>query len=139
VASGPKGPESARDNLSVVSAGCAFYALFAIFPALSALISLYGIVANPADVERHFGILVYVLPPEAYDLIFEQIRRVAETPSQTLGWGLVVSLGLALWISFSASHYHCRSPLLNVATREGPSTKCPAGGLGAVFGQFERR
>ncbi len=89
--------ESARDNLSVVSAGYAFYALFAIFPALSALISLYGIVANPADVERHFGILVYVLPPQAYDIIFEQIRRIAETPTPTLGWGLVLSLGVALW------------------------------------------
>jgi uncharacterized BrkB/YihY/UPF0761 family membrane protein len=40
--------ESSRDNLSVVAAGCAFYALFAIFPALSALISLYGLVADPA-------------------------------------------------------------------------------------------
>ena len=29
--------ESSRDNLSVVAGGCAFYALFAIFPALSAL------------------------------------------------------------------------------------------------------
>jgi membrane protein len=75
--------ESARDNLSVVAAGCAFYALFAIFPALSALISLYGIVANPADVERDFGVLVYILPPQAYDIILEQIRRVAETPNQT--------------------------------------------------------
>jgi hypothetical protein len=40
--------ESVRDNLSVVAAGCAFYALLAIFPALSALISLYGLIADPA-------------------------------------------------------------------------------------------
>ena len=44
--------ESSRDNLSVVAAGCAFYALFAIFPAISALISLYGLVADPANVEQ---------------------------------------------------------------------------------------
>jgi membrane protein len=71
--------ESSRDNLSVVAAGCAFYALFAIFPALSALISLYGLVADPANVEPNFGMLAYVLPQQAYDLVIEQIRRVAET------------------------------------------------------------
>ena len=46
--------ESSRDNLSVVAAGCAFYALFAIFPVLSALISLYGLVADPANIEQSF-------------------------------------------------------------------------------------
>ena len=46
--------ESNRDNLSVVAAGCAFFALAAIFPALSALISLYGLTADPATVEQHF-------------------------------------------------------------------------------------
>ena len=54
--------ESGRDNLSVVAAGCAFFALFAIFPALSALISLYGLSADPATVEQQFGMLADVLP-----------------------------------------------------------------------------
>ncbi len=58
--------ESGRDNLSVVAAGCAFYALFAIFPALSALIALYGLTADPATVEQQFGMLSSVLPPQAY-------------------------------------------------------------------------
>ena len=49
--------ESNRDNLSVVAAGCAFFALFAIFPALSALISLYGLTADPKTVEQHFRLL----------------------------------------------------------------------------------
>ena len=53
--------ESNRDNLSVVAAGCAFFALFAIFPALSALISLYGLTADPSTVERKFGMLGSVL------------------------------------------------------------------------------
>jgi membrane protein len=61
--------ESSRDNLSVVAAGCAFYALFAIFPALSALISLYGLVADPANIDQSFGILGYVLPQQAYDIV----------------------------------------------------------------------
>ena len=80
--------ESSRDNLSVVAAGCAFYALFAIFPALSALISLYGLVADPANIEQSFGMLGYVLPQQAYDIVIEQIRRVAQASGQTLGWSL---------------------------------------------------
>jgi membrane protein len=89
--------ESSRDNLSVVAAGCAFYALFAVFPALSALIALYGLTADPAAVEQQFGMLSSVLPPQAYQMVIEQIGRLAETPSQSLGWGLAVSLFIALW------------------------------------------
>jgi membrane protein len=89
--------ESVRDNLSVVAAGCAFYALLAIFPALSALISLYGLVADPTNVAQNFGILADVLPSQAYDIVIDQIRRVAEAPNRTLGWSLLISLGLALW------------------------------------------
>jgi uncharacterized BrkB/YihY/UPF0761 family membrane protein len=67
--------ESNRDNLSVVAAGCAFFALAAIFPALSALISLYGLTADPTTVEQHFRMLSSVLPAQAYDVVVEQIAR----------------------------------------------------------------
>ena len=89
--------ESGRDNLSVVSAGCAFYALFAIFPALSALISLYGLTANPATVEQQFGMLAEVLPAQAYDIVIQQIQPIADASGQSLGWSLAVSLALAFW------------------------------------------
>jgi membrane protein len=89
--------ESGRDNLSVVAAGCAFFALFAIFPALSALISIYGLTADPAIVEQQFGLLADVLPAQAYDVVIEQIRRIAEASGRSLGWSLALSLGLAFW------------------------------------------
>jgi len=89
--------ESSRDNLSVVAAGCAFFALFAVFPALSALISLYGMTADPATVEQQFGMLASVLPTQAYDIVIEQIHRISAASGQTLGWSLALSLGLALW------------------------------------------
>src|SRR5262245_32181453 len=78
--------DSSRDHLSVVAAGCAFYAFLAIFPALSALISLYGLTADPTTIEQQFGMLALVLPGQAYDIIVEQIRRIAESSSQSLGW-----------------------------------------------------
>ena len=89
--------ESGRDNLTVVSAGCAFYALFAVFPALSALIALYGLTTNPASVEQQFDMLSFVLPPQAYGIVIEQIRHLTESSNSSLGWGLILSLGLAVW------------------------------------------
>jgi membrane protein len=108
--------ESSRDNLSVVAAGCAFYALFAIFPALSALISLYGLAADPANIEQSFRMLGYVLPQQAYDIVIEQIRRVAQASGQTLGWSLLLSLGFALWIANSLAQ--ALFAALNIAYEE---------------------
>jgi len=89
--------ESVRDNLSLVAAGCAFYALFAIFPILSAIISLYALTTDPISVEEQFNILSSVLPGEAFDVLKDQIHRVAETSQGTLSWGLILSVGVALW------------------------------------------
>ena len=107
---------SSRDNLSVVAAGCAFYALFAIFPALSALISLYGLTADPATVEQQFGMLASVLPAEAYNVVIEQIHRIAAASGRVLGWSFVVSLGLALWSVMSLTQAMFAS--LNIAYEE---------------------
>ncbi len=89
--------EASRHNLTVVSAGCAFYALFAIFPALSALIALYGLMTDPASVEKEFGMLSSVLPAQAYAIVIEQIRALAAASNRTLGWSFGVSIALAIW------------------------------------------
>ena len=89
--------ESGRDNLSVVAAGCAFYALFALFPVLAAIISVFGLTTNPDTVEQQFAILSSVVPTQAYDMVIQQIHHVATTSSRTLGWSLTVSVLIALW------------------------------------------
>lgn len=114
------GISTGRDHLSVVSAGCAYYALFAIFPALTASISLYGLTANPENVERQFDIFQTVLPPEAYAIVLDQIKRIAETSGQTLGWGFAAGLFVALW---SANH----------------ATQAMFSALNIAYGQPERR
>jgi membrane protein len=108
--------ESSRDNLSVVAAGCAFYALFAIFPALSALISLYGLTADPTTVEQQFGMLGLVLPAQAYDIVIEQIRHIAEASSRVLGWSFALSIGLSLWSVMSLTQ--AMFAALNIAYEE---------------------
>jgi len=109
-----------RDHLSVVSAGCAYYALFAIFPALTASISLYGLTANPDNVERQFDIFRSVLPPQAYAIVLDQIKRIVESSDQTLGWGFAAGLLVALW---SAHH----------------ATQAMFSALNIAYGQPERR
>ena len=96
--------ESIRDNFFVIAAGCAFFALFAIFPVLSGLISFYGLISDPATIELRFPLLGLVLPPQAYDMVVAQAKRLFDVSSSTLGWSLAVSIGLALW-SVTASTY----------------------------------
>ena len=108
--------ESSRDNLSVIAAGCAFYALFAIFPGLSALISLYGLTADPITIEQQLGGLASVLPGEAYNLVIEQVHRLAEASGKLLGWSLVVSLVLSVWSVMSLTQ--ALFAALNIAYEE---------------------
>lgn len=108
--------ESARDNLSVVAAGCAFFALFALFPALSALVAIYALTADPATIEQRFGMLAELLPAQAYEVVIQQIHRIVEASGQTLGWSLAVSLALAFWSATSGTQ--ALFSALNIAYEE---------------------
>ncbi|MBK8210029.1 MAG: YihY/virulence factor BrkB family protein [Rhodospirillales bacterium] len=85
------------DHLSIVSAGVAFFALLAIFPGLTALVTIYGLVTDPVQVEPQLSPLRELLPGNAFDIIAQQTRQVAATAGGSLSLGLVLSLILALW------------------------------------------
>ena len=86
-----------KDNLSLVAAGVAFYALLAIFPAIAALVSIYGLLADPQTVEQQLAATSQVLPEDARSIIEEQLTRVTAGASAALSLGAIVSLLLALW------------------------------------------
>ena len=94
--------EVSRTNLSLIAAGVSFYAFVAIPSTLTALISLYGLVADPGDIGRQIQAMEGVLPPDAVKVISEQLANLTAHPNTTLGIGFVVSLALALWSSRSA-------------------------------------
>src|SRR6185437_6787419 len=108
--------ESNRDNLSVVAAACAFFALLAIFPALSALISLYGLTTDPSTIEQQFGMLASLLPSQAYDVVIQQIHRLAAASNGVLGSSLILSLLVALWSTNSGTQ--AMMAALNIAYEE---------------------
>jgi membrane protein len=89
--------EIGQDNISHIAAGVGFYALIAIFPAFAALVAVYGLFADPADVERHAAALATFLPADALKLLTDALHNLVQGEKQTLGIGLVISIGLALW------------------------------------------
>lgn len=94
--------EQSRDNISVIAAGVAYYMLFSLVPALSALVSVYGLVADPATVERQLRSVSGILPEQASQVIFDQLSAVVSAPRGGLSVGLAVALGLALWSASAA-------------------------------------
>lgn len=91
--------EITGDNLTIVSAGVAFYGLLAVFPALAATVMIYGLFADPADVQRQLAPLQDLIPPDAFQIIEGQLSAVASKGAQPLGFGLLLTLGLLLWSS----------------------------------------
>ena len=85
------------DNLSIISAGVAFYALLAIFPALIALVGLYGMLFDLQQVSQHLSALTAVLPGDAANLIGEQLGEVTSMERTSLGVGSIAAVLLALW------------------------------------------
>jgi membrane protein len=86
-----------EDNLPLLAAGVAFYIFLALFPALIAAITLYGIVADPQEVEEQIADLTEALPDDVSELITSQLQDIAAGSGQALGIGLILSLGGALF------------------------------------------
>jgi membrane protein len=89
--------EIGEDNISHIAAGVGFYALIAIFPAFAALVALYGLVANPADVAQHTALLSAFLPAEALKLLTDALNNLVTKEKTGLSFGLLISVLLAIW------------------------------------------
>ena len=86
-----------RDNVTMVAAGVAFYALLAIFPALAAAVSLYGLFGDPAEISRQIINFSFLLPPEALKLIMDGLASFTSKSSSQFNIALVTGLVLAIW------------------------------------------
>jgi membrane protein len=91
--------EMLTDRVSLVAAGCAFYATLALFPAISMLISIYGLLLDPSTVEPQLEVLRNLLPPSAWQLISERVHVLVSKPQASLGLHLLFNTGVTLWSS----------------------------------------
>jgi membrane protein len=92
-----------EDNISVLAAAVAFYALVSAFPALSALVSIYGLVADPSAVRMQLADLEGVIPAEAVSLLSRWLDTLLQAPRSSFGVGLPISLAISLWIARNAT------------------------------------
>lgn len=86
-----------EQNLSLISAGVAFFAMLAIFPGLAAIIAIFGLWSDPVVIQDQINLLRGIVPDEIYGLLNSQLTRIAGTSGGTLGWATFVSIMLALW------------------------------------------
>ncbi|GAB3304149.1 YihY/virulence factor BrkB family protein [Geodermatophilus aquaeductus] len=89
--------ENNADNMPIIAGGVAFFAFLAIFPALIATISLYGLVASPETVARQVESLSAQLPDSAAELIGDQLTAITQNSGGALSLSLVISVLAALW------------------------------------------
>jgi membrane protein len=86
-----------EDRILVISAGVTFYVLLAIFPAIAALVSIYGLFADPATVSDHLARMSGFLPGGAIEIVGEQMHRVATQHTGALGVTFIIGLAVSLW------------------------------------------
>ena len=91
--------EITNDHVSMIAAGVAFYGLLALFPAIAAIVSTWGLLADPQQIEGQIAAISSALPGQAADIIKEQASSVA---SNTGGASLAAIGGLLITI-YSAS------------------------------------
>ncbi len=86
-------------NISLLSAGVAFFALLALFPGIAALISVFGLFADPLMLQDQLALLEDLIPPAAFTLLSNQITRLVWANDGILGWTSVISILIALFLA----------------------------------------
>ena len=113
--------EKMNDNrLLAVAGGVVFYTLLALFPAVTAFVSLYGLIADASTIDQHLSLAAGILPSGAVNILHEQLTRLTSSRTSALSFGFVFGLVFALWSAISG-------------------TKAVIDGLNVAYGEAEKR
>lgn len=110
----------ADDDITLLAAGVAFYALLALFPAIAAVIALWALAFDPEQMAGHIGELVRFIPPGAASIIRQQAEDVGSNTDAGLSATALLSLLIAVFIASKGIRGLIR-------------------GLNVVYGESERR
>jgi len=85
------------DNIPLLSAGVAFYAMLSIFPALIAVISIYGLVAEPQSATAQVQKLADIMPDQARETLTGQLEALTKSAGKGLSLGAALGILAAIW------------------------------------------
>lgn len=91
-----------KHRVLALAAGMTYYSILAIFPAIAALVALYGLFSDPTSIAKHLDQAAGFLPGGAIDIAREQLTRVTSKGAQTLGATFLIGLGTSLWSANAA-------------------------------------
>ena len=88
------------DRVTAVAGGITFFGLLSLFPALTAFVSIYGLVADPATIAGHLDMLESFLPQGALGIIRDQVQAITSSPGTALS---IAGIGGLLVAFYSAN------------------------------------
>jgi membrane protein len=86
-----------EDRVLANAAAVTFYTLLALFPGIAALVSIYGLFADPSSMANQLDAASGILPSGAVDVIRDQLTRLTSQGSTTLGTSFIIGLVFSLW------------------------------------------
>jgi membrane protein len=85
------------DRVLATAGGVVFFGLLAVFPAVTALVSFYGLFADPSTIGANLQTLSLMLPDGSFQIVQDQIARVLAKGNASLGGAFLFGLAFALW------------------------------------------
>ncbi|MFN3273105.1 MAG: YihY/virulence factor BrkB family protein [Paracoccus sp. (in: a-proteobacteria)] len=86
-----------EDRVTSVSGGVTFFGLLSLFPAITAFVSIYGLMADTGTIQAHLNLLSDFLPEGSLEIIRVQVTSIAESPAGALSIAGIVALLAAMW------------------------------------------
>jgi membrane protein len=89
--------EVSQANLFLVAGGVTYAVLLALFPGLAALVSIYGLLMDPSQIEKQVSSLTGILPEQAQQMLSEELHTLVTSSTGALGLSAILALVIALW------------------------------------------
>ncbi|RAI91495.1 YihY/virulence factor BrkB family protein [Algoriphagus yeomjeoni] len=87
-----------ENNVVIISAGVGFFGFLAIFPAIMALISIYGVVMDPQQIEEQVSKISSLIPEQTHKILQYRVDNFIKSEGESLGWGTFLGILLGIWI-----------------------------------------